>query len=108
MAGTLIRQGAVRPIGRRQQQEVKTAFDFGVPSQPTQPQVQPVIEQKEAIKEDPFERLQKKLDEMKTKQKEEVQGEPKRETTQEQRPSGGENAPEDWLTPKIYKGSTNF
>ena len=112
MAAVLIKQGAVRSIGRRQPQEVKTAFDFGVP---LKPQTQPVVEQKEAqkeddqeTKEDPFIRLQRKLDEMKAKQKQETVVEPKREINQEQKPAIGEGAPDDWLTPKIYKGSTNF
>lgn len=111
MAGVLMRQGATRVIGRRQPRD--TSFDFGL----TQPQRQslPQAEQKEAqkeddktLREDPFERLQKKLDEMKAKQSQETKDEPKKEIKEEQRPSSGENAPEDWLTPKIYKGSTNF
>ncbi|MCL4354924.1 hypothetical protein M1349_05715 [Patescibacteria group bacterium] len=112
MTAALIKQGAVRSIGRRQPQDVKTPFDFGVP---LKPQTQPVIEQKEAqresnqeTKEDPFVRLQKKLDEMKAKQKQEVSEETKKESKQENAPSMSEGAPDDWLTPKIYKGSTNF
>lgn len=80
MAGVLLRQGALRPTVMPQRRKMSAAFEERV-----QPQVQPQPQQQEEVRPRITETFEKK-DEDQTL----------------------DNPPEDWLEPKIYKGSTSF
>jgi nanoRNase/pAp phosphatase (c-di-AMP/oligoRNAs hydrolase) len=80
MAGVLLRQGALRPTVMPQRRKMSSSFEERV-----QPQVQQAPQPQEEVKPRITETFEKK-DEDQTL----------------------ENPPEDWLEPKIYKGSTSF
>lgn len=89
MTGVLLRSGATR-LTSVSKSEPQRRFIHG---QDFEEQIEQKIEE-----------LEKKEAAVKLDIKEEVQ-EPKREI---KKPEEYREAPEDWLTPKIYKGSTNF
>ena len=81
------------------------------------------VERKQGQVEDPLDELQRKTEELRRLEKQAAQPRPEGQSFtkapegQASKPSMSEEsfgkaqdeaAPEDWLTPKIYKGSTNF
>ena len=128
MAGVLMRNGARRMSLVRQR---STDFDSFIPAQPapempvSQPQpiirptLQPQAQQPKQSSEDVIARLRKQILESQKRQEQRVstpiESQPQVHKVQEVGPIEQieqekvvENPPEDWLTPKIYKGSTNF
>lgn len=119
MAGILMRNGARRMSLVRQR---STDFDSFVPAQPQpiiRPALQPQAQQPKQSSEDVIARLRKQILESQKRQEQRastpIESQPQVDKVQEVSPIDQvekerviENPPEDWLTPKIYKGSTNF
>jgi hypothetical protein len=132
MAGVLMRNGAKRISLVRQR---RTDFDSFVPTAPQTTNVQemPISQPRPALQpqqaqdaqpkqssEDVIARLRKQILESQKRQEQRaistpVEAQPQTDRFSEPTPIDQveqekviENPPEDWLTPKIYKGSTNF
>jgi hypothetical protein len=107
MAGILLRQGAIRPqsaASRRRMAAPQTpAFDEEMISTQPKPragrQEQPQLKQ-DLRRQQPQTRMQKPEDL--------AQDQPQEDFDNTQADESLQNPPEDWLEPKIYKGSTSF
>lgn len=127
MAGTLMRNGARRmPLVRQRATNFEPLQTMQRPQQPLNYQ-EPVQPQRQAQPQgqraqssaDVMERLRKQIIESQKRQEEKASNQPEviptvkktNETApieQVEKEKQIENPPEDWLAPKIYKGSTNF
>ncbi len=103
MAGILMRNGALRPTPNQPRREPVTDFS-------QKPLVQKPFQQKNPQQVRP---INQPRSQMQPKQMERIQQNPFKQTpiqsVESKEGAGtGETPPDDWLTPKIYKGSTNF
>jgi len=107
-AGVLMRSGAQRPAGRMQREE-RVQFNPGQTEEPEdlRPRWQTKNEPQERIQRpEPLVQSQSRVQRVQPTQPQQrvgpIQPEPEQQIEDDQTP------PDDWLTPKIYKGSTNF
>lgn len=119
MAGTLMRNGARRMSLVRQR---AANFEPSEPVQRPQQIIRPQVQSQQQVAQssaDVMERLRKQIIESQKRQEEKLSNQPEiapavkktNETApieQVEKEKQIENPPEDWLAPKIYKGSTNF
>jgi hypothetical protein len=93
MAGVLLRQGALRPTVMPQRRKMNSAVEE---DQIMGPRVQPQPQ----VQVEPQPQVQRTQEEIKAKIAESFEKKDEDQTL--------DNPPEDWLEPKIYKGSTSF
>jgi hypothetical protein len=90
MAGVLLRQGALRPQAGSSRRKLSTGFNEELPVVQAQIRQQPQQQTK----------VKKAQDLLKQKEEDLVEQIKQNDTLQ--------SPPDDWLEPKIYKGSTSF
>lgn len=110
MAGILLRHGVIRPQGGVQRRKLTPSFDEELPK--TQPDIiqQPRPNLKaQQLRQQLQQRQQEELQRLRQQPQERIR---KPEVLKQQENLEEDetlnNPPEDWLEPKIYKGSTNF
>jgi hypothetical protein len=120
MAGILMRNGALRPTPNQPKRE-NLSMDFGddqfmeplmpkksfntQPLRPAQPVQSTPTQPRQAA---PIQSTQLRTAEQMRNQLKQQEQAPIENVEAKEGPGMGETPPDDWLTPKIYKGSTNF
>jgi hypothetical protein len=111
MAGVLMRNGALRPTPNQPKGNIPQDFpgeQFSTP-QPTFPKSQFKVQQpSQAPSNQPVKQTQLRATEQMRQQLKRQEQTPIENVEGKEATGVGENPPDDWLTPKIYKGSTNF
>ena len=113
MAGVLMRNGALRPTPNQPKRNFPMDIEQDQPLMQEQPlpknpfkvqQPRPV----QSVQPRPIQQTQVRAGEQMRDQLRKQEQTPIQDVEAKESSGMGENPPDDWLTPKIYKGSTNF
>jgi hypothetical protein len=122
MAGILMRNGALRPTSSQAKEPLATSqtMDFGedqftapMPAMPKNPfktqQPRPIqsVQHQRPIQK-PNQPQMRTVEQMRNQLRKQQEQKPISAVENKEGPGTGDTPPDDWLAPKIYKGSTNF